>query len=188
MIARLTLLLLLFAPFSLSAQKDWTLITANSFHEHNKPEKKVSLIREMEYRGWVLRDTFYDFEKRLQYQEVDVSPYVNEEGALVYYVTELSPAFPGGAAVQADYFHNTLSDLLAVKGDDVQSTFRVHFLVREDGQIDTVVPVKPPYLDELDDRMQRCVEAVRSMPNWSPGQYKGRPVIVQYLISFSLKT
>ena len=179
--------LFLALPSLLNAQGAWQLISAQDFHQMKNGPEKTARIQALEFKDWFKIDTFYNLEKRLETQKIDLAPLVDDMGETIFLVTEISPEFPGGEAVQADYFQNLLGDLLAKPGESVQKTVFIKFTVNTDGTIDAVESVQP-FPDWMPAQIaQRCLNAVKEMPAWSPGFYRNRPVKVKMLLDFSLR-
>jgi len=174
-------------PSFANAQDVWQLMAARDFHDMKSGPEKTERIRDLEYRGWLRVDTFLGMDKRLEYHKIDLTPFVDDMGESVFLVTDVSPEFPGGAITKEDYFQNVLSDLLSKPGEVTQNTLYIRFSVQKDGKIEAVEPAQPfpEWVPAITG--QRCLEAVRDMPNWSPGMYKNRPVKVSMLMIFSLR-
>lgn len=154
----------------------------------NGPEK-LNRVQVLALRDWIHVDTFYNLDGMANYLKSDLAPLVDELGEPVFLVTEISPEFPGGKNSLDDYMQNLLGDLLAKDGEAVQNSLYVKFSVqKEDGKIEEIVPAQP-FPDWVPPATaQRCLEAVRNMPNWSPGVYRNRPVKTIMLISFGLRS
>ncbi len=162
-------------------------MAARDFHDMKSGPEKTERIRDLAYKGWVQVDTFLGMDKRLEYHKIDLTPFVDDMGESVFLVTDVSPEFPGAAITKADYFQNLLSDLLTKPDEQVHNTLYIKFSVQKDGKIEAVTPAQPfpEWVPAVTG--QRCLEAVRDMPIWSPGMYKNRPVKVSMLMVFSLR-
>lgn len=176
-----------FCPACSIAQEVWQLMAARDFHRMPSSPEKNSLIRALEYDGWFRMDTFLGLNKRMEMHKIDVTPFVDEMGESVFLVTDVSPEFPGGALAQGDYFQNLLSDLLAKPEEVTHNTLFIKFSVSKTGQIEAVEPASSfsEWVPETTTR--RCLDAVREMPNWTPGIFKNRPVKVKMMLTFSLR-
>ncbi|MBK6996323.1 MAG: hypothetical protein KA138_00680 [Saprospiraceae bacterium] len=181
------LMFFLLCPSFANAQDVWQLMAARDFHDMKSGPEKTERIRDLAYKGWVQVDTFLGMDKRLEYHKIDLTPFVDDMGESVFLVTDVSPEFPGGTVSSADYFQNLLSDLLSKPGEVTQNTLYIKFSVQKDGKIEVVSPAQPfpEWVPAVTG--QRCLEAVRDMPIWSPGRYKERPVKVSMLMVFSLR-
>ena len=182
----LVILFFLLSSTRTNSQEAWQLISARDFHQMKNGPEKTERIRDLEYKGWFQTDTFLGMDRKLEYHKVDLTPFVDDMGESVFLVTEVSPEFPGGAISQEDYFQNLLSDLLSKPGEVTHNTLFIKFSVQKDGQIGGVEPAHPfpEWVPAI--AGQRCLEAVREMPNWSPGLYKDKPVKVKMIQTFSL--
>ncbi|MFN0037723.1 MAG: hypothetical protein ACKVUS_21895, partial [Saprospiraceae bacterium] len=119
--------------------------------------------------------------------KTDLAPFVDDLGETVFLVTDVAPEFPGGTASLNDYLQNSIADLLSKPGEVTQNTLFVKFSVTKEGKIEATEPAQPFPTWVPTDTSQRCMEAVREMPAWSPGIYKDRPVKVKMMMSFSLR-
>ncbi len=174
-------------PTLSNAQEVWQLMGARDFQQMKTGPEKTRLIRDIEYKGWYQVDTFLGLDKKLEYHKVDLAPFVDDQGESVFLITDVSPEFPGGASSQKDYFQNFLGDLLAKPDGETQNTLFVKFSVKKNGEIEAVEAAQPFSQWVSAATAQRCIDAVREMPPWSPGIFKDRPVKVKMLISFGLR-
>ncbi len=177
----------LLCPSLANAQEVWQLMAARDFHNMKSGPEKTEQIRELEYKGWIQLDTFLGLNKQLEYHKIDLTPFVDDMGESAFLVTDISPEFPGGAITQEDYFQNMVGDLLSKPEEVTHNTLFVKFSVQKDGKIEAVEPAHPfpEWVPAVTG--QRCLEAVRDMPNWSPGRYKDRAVKVNMLMVFRLR-
>ena len=176
----------LFIPTFLGAQEVWALFSALTYHQMQNGPDKVTKVRDLEHNAWIQTDTFFNMERQIQYRDIELSPFVDETGESVFLVSEVSPEFPGGLESQRDYFHNLLQDLFPKPGEVTHNTLYIRFSVLKDGSIVDVGPANqfPEWVPAS--TKQRCLEAVREMPAWSPGMYRDRPVKVCMIQIFSL--
>jgi len=91
---------------------------------------------------------------------------------------EEQPSFPGGEEAMMNFIRQKIKypEMAVQMGD--QGRVYVQFVVETDGsitQVKTVRGVTP----ELDREAERVV---KSMPNWTPGKQRGRPVRVRYTV------
>lgn len=109
---------------------------------------------------------------------------VDKNSEEVFDVVEQMPEYPGGQ----DKFYTYLKDNItypenAIK-EKIEGIVYVQFVVEKDGSISNVKVLRGigSGCDE------EAVRIVKSMPNWSPGIQKGKPVRVRYNlpIKFSL--
>jgi hypothetical protein len=179
--------ILLFPLAPLHAQTVWQFFSAREYLEMPNGPEKSARIRDLEYDGWKKTDTLIDFQQQKHVRTVDLAPYVDSMGNAVFLVPEVSPEFPGGAASLQDFWQNYLGDILARPDEGVQNSVYIKFVVQTDGSIGEVAPAQP-MPDWIPAGMpQRCLDAVRQMPPWTPGQYRGRPVKVVLLAEMGLR-
>ena len=108
-----------------------------------------------------------------------------DDSDTIYEVVEESPSFPGGM----DRFYRLLAASLKyttmAKNLGIQGRVFLQFVVEKDGRITDIVVLKGlgAGLDE------NAVEALKSLPNWTPGKQQGIPVRVKYTlpIKFTLQ-
>ncbi|MFN0212986.1 MAG: hypothetical protein ACKVT2_01915 [Saprospiraceae bacterium] len=172
---------------ALIAQNVWQLMAARNFHEIKSGHEKTELIRDLEYKGWFQLDTFLGLDRKIEYHKTDLSPFVDDTGESVFLIAEVSPEFPGGGFSQHDYFQNLLSDLLSKPEEETQNTLYIKFSVQKNGKIVEVEPAQPFPNWVQAQTGERCLEAIRQMPDWSPGLYRNRAVKVKMLQTFQLR-
>ena len=180
--------LLIFAPEAGSAQRVTQFMKAQEYNEMKPGPERIQAIKDLERKGWYNQDAAMDYSGNpLVSEKVDLSPFVDEMGESVFLVTAVSPEFPGGTTSLKDYQQNLLGDLLSRPADEVQNTLFIKFSVLKDGKIDAVEPASP-FPDWIPvSTTQRCMDAVRDMPVWSPGIFNEAPVKVKLLMIFSLR-
>jgi hypothetical protein len=161
--------LFLFPLAPLHAQTVWQFLSAREYLEMPNGPEKSARIRNLEYDGWKKTDTLIDFEQKRRVRTVDLAPYVDSMGNAVFLVPEVSPEFPGGRASMRDYLQNFLGDILARPDEGVQLSVFIKFVVQTDGSIAEVAPANPLPDWISAEITQRCLEAVREMPPWTPG-------------------
>ncbi len=94
-------------------------------------------------------------------------------------IVETFPEFPGGEGKLINYLQTNriYENKIDSKSKNQIGTTIVSFVIKSDGSIgDTVNIIKPltPYYDN------EAIRLIKSMPNWTPGTQKGKPVNVQY--------
>lgn len=108
----------------------------------------------------------------------DVEPVEEVEEDQVFMVVEDMPAFPGGEQKMFEFIaQNTVYPQLA-RESGVTGIVHVYFVVGKDGRVGDVRVLRGigGGCDE------EAVRVVKSMPKWSPGKQRGKPVKVQYTI------
>lgn len=93
-------------------------------------------------------------------------------------VAETMPEFPGGISAMMDYLGKNAKYLESAKAANSQGTCVVRFLVKKDGNIDSVAVEKTTGFKDLD---EEAVRVVKSMPKWKPGTQNGKPVDVSFM-------
>lgn len=103
----------------------------------------------------------------------------------VYEVVEVMPQYPGGQAAMVKYLSEHVKYPAKAKAEGKTGTVMVQFVVNTNGKLtDTkVIRSVSPELDK------EALRVVKSMPKWTPGKQKGKPVRVRFTlpIRFSLK-
>ncbi len=95
----------------------------------------------------------------------------------VFTFVENPPVFPGGEAQLAKYLGSHIKYPKAAQEKNVSGTVFVQFVVNADGSISDVKTVGKPKGAGLEEESIRVVE---EMPNWTPGEQKGKKVAVQF--------
>lgn len=111
--------------------------------------------------------------------EVEIIEIVEEEEVAepeIFSIVEDMPSFPGGEAKLFEYLGKSTKYPSMAKDAGVQGVVYVTFVVMEDGSIKNVKVLRGigGGCDE------EAVRVVESMPSWSPGKQRGKPVRVQY--------
>lgn len=155
-------------------------------------EARIALVRELEKNGWYLVDSIYEWRDEgdqtpFRTNKLDFSPYVDDGGEVVYWVTDLAPQFPGGRKALQQYMLDVLGAGVSGPDDEVQSSVYIRCTIGTDGSIDDVAEAQqhPPWVPV--EIITHCLDAVRYMPAWSPGVFKGKPVRVCVLVEIGLK-
>lgn len=96
----------------------------------------------------------------------------------VFQVVEKMPEFPGGMQELMKYLQKNIKYPSISQENGVQGRVIVQFVVNKDGSIVDPVVVKSvdPYLDK------EALRVVKTMPKWSPGEQRGKPVRVKYTL------
>ncbi len=100
-----------------------------------------------------------------------------EEGE-IFQVVEEQPMFPGGMQEMMKFLQQNIKYPKEAQEQGKQGRVIVQFVVNKDGSItgDSVVRSVDPLLDA------EALRVVRSMPNWTPGKQKGKPVRVRFTL------
>jgi len=94
----------------------------------------------------------------------------------IFTVVEESPSFSGGEEARIKFLQQNISYPQVAKEAGIQGTVFVTFVVEVDGSVSDVKVLRGigGGCDE------EAIRVVRSMPKWSPGKQRGRPVRVQF--------
>lgn len=116
--------------------------------------------------------------KALKYEDIK-----SEEQGEIFQVVEEQPMFPGGMEEMMKYLQKNIKYPKEAMDQGKEGRVIVQFVVNKDGSIvnDSVVRSVDPLLDA------EALRVVRSMPNWTPGKQKGKPVRVRFTLPVSFK-
>ena len=106
----------------------------------------------------------------------DVNPGPDADGA--YTEVEQMPDFKGGFPALITYLSENLKYPAEARSNQVTGTVFVEFIVRADGSIERAKVLRGPDAS----LGAEAVRVVQAMPNWVPGQEKGQPVPVKYVL------
>ena len=111
---------------------------------------------------------------RVESFDVDKEEKINPDS--IYYVTEISPEFPGGRQAFLDYLKANVNYPAQCREAEIQGRVLITFVVQKDGSIKNASVLKSvhPLLDA------EALRVISVMPNWKPGMEHGTPVSVQY--------
>lgn len=115
------------------------------------------------------------------YDPVDEPDGVSQD--IIFKISEDMPEFPGGEGALMAYLSSKVKYTQMAREGNIQGTVYVQFIVEKDGSVSTVELLRElgSGLDEI------ALEAVRSMPDWSPGKQRGVPVRVAMTVPFKFK-
>ena len=101
-----------------------------------------------------------------------------EEEEQIFQVVEDDPLFPGGIQELMKYLQKNIKYPSICQEQGIQGRVIVQFVVEKDGSIADVQVIKAvnPYLDK------EAVRVVSTMPKWSPGKQRGKPVRVRFTL------
>jgi len=114
---------------------------------------------------------------------VTSAPIQEEEDQVVFQVVEKMPTFPGGDAALFKFLGDNVKYPVIAQENGVQGRVICQFVVNKDGSIVDVEVVRSvdPSLDK------EAIRVIKSMPKWSPGQQRGKPVRVKYTLPVNFK-
>lgn len=99
----------------------------------------------------------------------------------VYDVVEINPVFPGGEIALLNYLRDNLK--YPEGQGDKQGRVVVRFVVTKTGEVGDVSIIRSlgkPFDDE-------AIRVVKSLPPFTPGMMKGKPVAVYYVLPINFK-
>ncbi len=115
---------------------------------------------------------------------IDIAPPVElkeeeEEEDIVFMKVEKDPSFPGGTAALFKYLGENIKYPVIAQENGIQGQVVCQFTVNKDGSIVDIVVVRSSGEPSLD---KEAVRVINSMPKWTPGQQRGKPVRVKYTL------
>jgi protein TonB len=119
--------------------------------------------------------------------KVPIAP-IEEDPDLVtvFRVVEKMPEFPGGTVELMKYLNSNVKYPIIAQENGIQGRVIVQFTVRRDGSIDDIEVVRSadPNLDK------EAIRVIKSMPNWTPGEQRGKKVNCKFTVPvvFKLQT
>ncbi|MBR3493000.1 MAG: M56 family metallopeptidase [Bacteroidales bacterium] len=171
--------------------------TSNSFQpESGEPCKKLTItsydadgnrrnnffITETEKRGDTSTYTIEPFTLSVHLFDQLLDIATSEEDT-VYQIVDEMPKFPGGEQAMFKFISENVKYPQEAKDKNISGRVFVNFVVEKDGSVDEVKVLRSigGGCDE------EAVRVVKSMPKWTPGKQKGKPVRVSYIIPFVFK-
>ena len=102
---------------------------------------------------------------------------------MVFDVVEVMPQFPGGQIAMMKYIMENMKYPEQAMKEGIQGRVTVSFIVEKDGRVSNVRLLRSvqPLLDK------EAIRVVKSMPKWSPGKQKGKPVRVRFNLPVMFK-
>ena len=114
---------------------------------------------------------------------VTSAPIEEEEDNVIFQVVEKMPSFPGGDAALFKFLGDNVKYPVIAQENGVQGRVICQFVVNRDGSIVDVEVVRS--VDASLDK--EAIRVIKSMPKWSPGQQRGKPVRVKYTLPVNFK-
>jgi protein TonB len=111
------------------------------------------------------------------------APIEEEEDQVIFQVVEKMPSFPGGDAALFKFLGDNVKYPVIAQENGVQGRVICQFVVNRDGSIVDVEVVRS--VDASLDK--EAIRVIKSMPKWSPGQQRGKPVRVKYTLPVNFK-
>lgn len=106
-----------------------------------------------------------------------------EEEVYLYDEVDTKPEFPGGEDELNKYLASTFRYPEAVADRNEQGRIEVLFIITKSGSIENVHVIRgaTPLLDT------EAIRVVRSMPKWSPGLIKDKPVNTMHVVPINFR-
>ncbi len=114
---------------------------------------------------------------------VTSAPIEEEEDNVIFQVVEKMPSFPGGDSQLFKFLNDNVKYPVIAQENGVQGRVICQFVVNRDGSIVDVEVVRS--VDASLDK--EAIRVIKSMPKWSPGQQRGKPVRVKYTLPVNFK-
>lgn len=124
-----------------------------------------------------IEDTESDQETQVEVADIQVEEEEVDE-VFNFYVLEDKPEFPGGEAALLKWIAQNTKYPEMAKENGIQGRIFVGFVIDKAGKVTEVKILRgvDPYLDK------EALRVVNSMPSWTPGKQRGKPVKVSYQV------
>jgi protein TonB len=121
----------------------------------------------------VIDDQTVDETTEIEFIEETAEDVMEEE---IFTIVQDMPSFPGGDGAMLSYLGKNIKYPTLAKESGIQGTVYVTFVVEKDGAVSNVKVLRGigGGCDE------EAIRVVKSMPRWTPGKQRGKPVKVQY--------
>jgi TonB family protein len=103
----------------------------------------------------------------------------NESYEPVFYIVEDMPKFPGGKPALKSYIYSNLEYPDKAREEGIEGEVQVRFLVNEKGKVEKSEVLRSSY-QGFD---APALKVINDMPDWTPGQQRGKAVKVWYVVS-----
>ncbi len=166
-------------------------ITATSCNADGTPNENIKFtINAIEKHGdttmYTMEPFTLDADKfKLSIQTTEDNPIriIRNNNDSIYQTVDEMPKFPGGEQAMFKFISENVKYPQEAKDKNISGRVFVNFVVEKDGSVDEVKVLRSigGGCDE------EAVRVVKSMPKWTPGKQKGKPVRVSYIIPFVFK-
>ena len=112
------------------------------------------------------------------------APVEEEEEEVIFMVVETMPEFPGGQQALFKYLGENVKYPVIAQENGIQGRVICQFVVNKDGSIVDVVVVRSSGEPSLD---KEALRVINSMPKWTPGKQRGKPVRVKYTVPVNFR-
>jgi len=101
-----------------------------------------------------------------------------EDEQKIFVIVEKDPQFPGGMAAMMAFLNSNIKYPVVAQENGIFGRVTLSFVVNVDGSIVDIEVVRgvDPSLDK------EAMRVVGTMPRWSPGEQRGRPVRVKFTL------
>ena len=105
-------------------------------------------------------------------------PVEEEATEEIFVVVEQQPEFPGGMTALMKFLGDNIKYPVIAQENGIQGRVITNFVVERDGSISDVQVVRgqDPSLDK------EAVRVIKTMPNWKPGEQRGKTVRVRFTL------
>ena len=96
----------------------------------------------------------------------------------IFVVVEKQPEYPGGSSALMKFLSDNIKYPVIAQENGIQGRVITNFVVERDGSISDVQVIRgqDPSLDK------EAVRVIKTMPRWTPGQQRGKPVRVRFTL------
>jgi TonB family C-terminal domain len=101
-----------------------------------------------------------------------------ESAQHIFTVVEKAPSFPGGDTEMMKFVNGAIRYPVIAQENGIQGRVICSFVINSDGSVVDITVVRgvDPSLD------REAVRVLGTMPRWSPGEQRGKPVRVKYVM------
>lgn len=106
-----------------------------------------------------------------------------ESSQQIFTVVETMPEFPGGQGALLQYLAKSIKYPVIAQENGIQGRVTCSFVVNKDGSIVDAEVIRgvDPSLDK------EAIRVINTMPKWSPGKQRGKPVRVKYTVPITFR-
>lgn len=106
-----------------------------------------------------------------------------ESAQTIFTVVEKMPEFPGGTAALMTYLAKSIKYPVIAQENGIQGRVSCSFVINKDGTI-----VDAEVLRGVDPSLDKeALRVINTMPKWTPGQQRGKPVRVKYTVPVTFR-
>lgn len=106
-----------------------------------------------------------------------------ESAQQIFTVVETMPEFPGGQGQLMSFLAKSIKYPVIAQENGIQGRVSCSFVINKDGSIVDAEVIRgvDPSLDK------EALRVINSMPKWSPGKQRGKPVRVKYTVPVTFR-